>query len=265
MQYEKQLINNILFLLSTGGVYLKCLVVKTYENVLISEGVYKLSIKGKFNVKPGQFFMLKGSELEPLLPRPISVYDVDDEKISFLYQIVGQGTKHLSKLGENDELQIMGPLGNGFDVERIKGKIAVVSGGIGIAPLVYLIKKLTDCEIDLYSGFKTVDYSVDSVEKYVNKINLSTESGNIGHKGYITDLLNPKEYETVICCGPEIMMKKVISMCNDTRTPVYVSMENHMACGIGACLVCTCKTKGGNKRTCKDGPVFDGKDLIFND
>lgn len=244
---------------------MKYSVEKTYENVLISEGVYKLSIKGKFNVKPGQFFMLKTGQLEPLLPRPISVYDVDDEKISFLYQMVGQGTKHLSKLRVNDELQIMGPLGNGFEVDKIKGKIAVVSGGIGIAPLVYLIKKLAGCEIDLYSGFKTVDYSVDSVEKYVNKINLSTESGKIGHKGYITDILNPKDYRTVICCGPEIMMRKVITMCNDAKVPVYVSMENHMACGIGACLVCTCKTKGGNKRTCKDGPVFIGKDLIFND
>jgi len=244
---------------------LKCSVAKTYENALISEGVYKLSIKGKFKVKPGQFFMLKVGENEPLLPRPISVYDVDDEKISFLYQIVGQGTKLLSKLKENDELQIMGPLGNGFDVEKIKGKIAVVSGGIGIAPLSYLIKKLRGCDIDLYAGFKAVDYSVDSVEKYVNKINLSTESGKIGHKGYVTDLIVPQKYEIVICCGPEIMMKKVINMCNDVKVPVYVSMENHMACGIGACLVCTCKTKAGNKRTCKDGPVFDGRDLIFND
>ena len=244
---------------------MECIVAKTYENTLISEGVYKLSIKGRFNVKPGQFFMLKVRGQEPLLPRPISVYDVDDTQISFLYQIVGEGTKALSELRENDELQIMGPLGNGFDVEKIKGKVAVVSGGIGIAPLVYLIKKLTGCEIDLYSGFRTVDYSVDTVEKYVNKAHLSTECGNIGHKGYITDIIDPEKYDIVICCGPEIMMKKVISMCLDAKVPVIVSMENHMACGIGACLVCTCKTVGGNKRTCKDGPVFDGKDLIFKD
>ena len=242
-----------------------CSVEKIYENVEISEGVYKLSIKGEFSVKPGQFFMLKVGEVEPLLPRPISVYDVDSEKISFLYQIVGQGTKLLSKLKKNDEVQIMGPLGNGFDVEKIKGKIAVVSGGIGIAPMVHLMKKLTNCEIDLFAGFRAVDYSVDSVEKFVNKIYLSTESGQKGHKGYVTDIINPENYQTVICCGPEIMMKKVVNMCNEAKVPVYVSMENHMACGIGACLVCTCKTKGGNKRTCKDGPVFNGKDLIFND
>ncbi|WP_291635980.1 dihydroorotate dehydrogenase electron transfer subunit [Clostridium sp.] len=242
-----------------------CTVAKTYENVEISEGVFKLSIKGTFNVKPGQFFMLKVGEREPLLPRPISVYDVDDRSISFLYQIVGEGTKILSKLSENDEVQLMGPLGNGFEVEKIKGKIAVVSGGIGIAPLSYLIKKLTDCEIDLYAGFRTVDYSVDTVERFVKNIYLSTESGKIGHKGYITDIINPQKYQTIICCGPEIMMRKVISICNDAKVPVYVSMENHMACGIGACLVCTCKTKDGNKRTCKDGPVFNGKDLIFND
>ena len=242
-----------------------CSVEKTYENVEISEVVYKLSIKGKFNVKPGQFFMLKVGEVEPLLPRPISVYDVDEEKISFLYQIVGQGTKLLSKLKENEVVQIMGPLGNGFDVENIKGKIAVVSGGIGIAPMSYLIKKLTNCEIDFYAGFRTVDYSVDTVEKNVSEIYLSTESGRKGYKGYVTDLIKPQKYQTVICCGPEIMMKKVVSMCNDAKVPIYVSMETHMACGIGACLVCTCKTKGGNKRTCKDGPVFYGKDLIFND
>ncbi|MFT5871784.1 MAG: dihydroorotate dehydrogenase electron transfer subunit [Clostridium sp.] len=242
-----------------------CTVAKTYENVEISEGVFKLSIKGTFNVKPGQFFMLKVGEREPLLPRPISVYDVDDMSISFLYQIVGEGTKLLSKLSENDEVQLMGPLGNGFEVEKIKGKIAVVSGGIGIAPLTYLIKKLTDCEIDLYAGFRTVDYSMDTVERFVKDVYLSTESGKIGHKGYITDIINPQKYQTIICCGPEIMMKKVISICNDAKVPVYVSMESHMACGIGACLVCTCKTKDGNKRTCKDGPVFNGKDLIFND
>ncbi len=242
-----------------------CCVEKIYENVEISEGVYMLSIKGKFNVKPGQFFMLKVGDLEPLLPRPISVYDVDEEKISFLYTVVGKGTKLISKLKQNEEVQLMGPLGNGFDVEKIKGKIAVVSGGIGIAPLVYLIKKLTGCEIDLYSGFRDVDYSVDNVEKHVNVVYLSTESGIKGHKGYVTDLLNPGKYETVICCGPEIMMKKVVALCNDAKVPVYVSMETHMACGIGACLVCTCKTKDGNKRTCKDGPVFLGKDLIFND
>ncbi|MCJ7689302.1 MAG: dihydroorotate dehydrogenase electron transfer subunit [Clostridiaceae bacterium] len=224
-----------------------------------------LSIKGKFNVKPGQFFMLKVGSMEPLLPRPISVYDVSEDKISFLYQIVGQGTKLLSKLKENDEIQIMGPLGNGFDVEKIKGDIAVVSGGIGIAPLIYLIKKLTNCKVDLYAGFRTVDYSVDTVSKHVNKTYISTESGAIGHKGYVTDLINPQKYNTVICCGPEIMMKKVVHKCNDANVPVYVSMESHMACGIGACLVCTCKTVEGNKRTCKDGPVFLGKDLVFND
>ena len=234
---------------------MKCSIEKTYENVEISEGVYMLSIKGKFNVVPGQFFMIKLGDLEPLLPRPISVYDVTAEKISFLYGVVGKGTKLLSKLKENDAVQIMGPLGNGFDVDKIKGKIAVVSGGIGIAPLIYLIKKLTGCEIDLYSGFRTVDYSVDIVEGYVNRVYLSTESGLKGHKGYVTDLINPQNYTTVICCGPEIMMKKVVNLCNDVKVPVYVSMETHMACGIGACLVCTCK----------DGPVFLGKDLIYND
>ena len=92
----------------------------------------------------------------------------------------------------------------------------------------------------------------------------------VGHKGYVTELFNPENYDVVLCCGPEIMMKKVVKMCKEKNVPVYVSMENHMACGVGACLVCTCKTKDGNKRTCKDGPVFLGEDIvieevIFND
>lgn len=238
---------------------------KVIENVEISDGIYKLSIKGKFESKPGQFYMLKAWKTGPLLPRPISVYDLDDEKITFLYQVVGTGTELLANLRKDDDIQIVGPLGNGFDVNEIKGKVAVVTGGIGIAPMNYLVKQIENCDVDFYAGFRNVDYSVDCVEKYVNKIQLSTENGSVGHKGYITEILNPEEYDLVLCCGPEIMMKKVVKMCNEKNVPIYVSMENKMACGVGACLVCTCKTKDGNKRTCKDGPVFKGEELELDD
>ncbi|WP_272507391.1 dihydroorotate dehydrogenase electron transfer subunit [Clostridium aestuarii] len=238
---------------------------RVVENIEISPGIFKLTVKGEFEAKSGQFYMLKCWEDGLVLPRPISVHELNENGITFLYAVVGKGTNLLSKLKKEDEVQIMGPLGNGFDVEKIKGKIAVVSGGIGIAPMHYLIKNLKDCDIDLYAGFKAVDYSVDNVEKNVNEVKISTEMGDIGHKGYITELLQPEKYDLVIGCGPEPMMERVINMCKEKDVPVYVSMENRMACGIGACLVCTCKTKDGNKRTCKDGPVFDGRDLIFND
>lgn len=234
------------------------------ENKKISSQIFKLKVKGNFDAKPGQFYMLKCWEDSPFLPRPISVYDVDEEGITFLYAVVGKGTKLFSELEAKDKIQIMGPLGNGFPKEGLKGKVALVSGGIGIAPLNYLAKEINGCKIDLYSGFRDEVYGTEELKGYVNNIKVTTEDGSIGHKGYITELLNPEEYDTVICCGPEVMMMKIVKMCVDKNVEVYVSMENKMACGIGACLVCTCKTKDGNKRTCKDGPVFNGRDLVLD-
>jgi len=235
------------------------------ENIEISKGIYKLVLEGNFDAKPGQFYMLKAWEEGLILPRPISVYEVYEKSISFLYALVGKGTKELSKLEVGDEIQITGALGNGFPLDTIKGKVAIVAGGIGIAPMNYLVKQLENCEIDLYAGFRDIDYSLEELGKYVKSVYVATESGNKGHKGYITEILKVENYDLVLCCGPEIMMKKVLDMCNEKNINVYVSMEKRMACGIGACLVCTCKTKEGNKRSCKDGPVFNGRDLIFND
>ncbi len=116
-----------------------------------------------------------------------------------------------------------------------------------------------------YSTRLNIDEKLDTyetirakVKQYVNEVHISTNTGKHGHKGFVTDILKPEDYDTVLCCGPEIMMKKVVDMCKEKNVSVYVSMEKHMACGVGACLVCTCKTKEGNKRTCKDGPIFDG-------
>lgn len=242
-----------------------CSVEKVLLNRKVVEGIYEIRIQGKFQGIPGQFYMLKPLEEEILLPRPISIYNLEENYISFLYQVVGKGTELIKRLKEGSEIQLMGPLGNGFKKDDIKGKIAMVSGGIGIAPLAYLSKNIKGNDIDFYAGFKDVDYSVDIVEEYVNKIYLSTECGTKGHKGYITEILNSEKYDTIVTCGPLIMMKKVVNIGLNRNKSVIVSMENRMACGLGACLGCTCKTSKGNKTTCKDGPVFYGKDLIFND
>lgn len=238
---------------------------KVYSNNKIDNDIYEISIKGKFQGKPGQFYMLRAWDKEPTLSRPVSINNIDGETITFLYRVFGRGTKILSKLNIDDEIKITGPLGNGFDTEKIKGKVAIIAGGIGIAPMRYLVNRLKDCDIDLHVGFKNMSKTVDNVEKYVNNLYLSTENGDVGHKGYVTDLLRVENYDVVLCCGPEIMMTKVIRMCEENKVPVYVSMENRMACGIGACLVCTCKTKSGRKRSCKDGPVFLGEELLIND
>lgn len=238
---------------------------KILENTEIAEGIYKLSIEGDFDTIPGQFYMLRAWGLVPLLSRPISIYDKDEASISFLYEVRGEGTKLLSGLKAGDEIELLGPLGNGFDIENIKGKVAVIAGGIGVAPMNYLVKSLKNCKIDFYAGFRNQPYLMEAFHEHAEHVYLSTESGAFGHKGYVTDMLKPWDYDAVLCCGPEVMMKKVVELCKDRQTPVYISMERHMACGIGACLVCSCKTKKGNERVCKDGPVFSGRDVIWND
>lgn len=243
---------------------LKYVTGKVLSNEGISEGIYKLNIEGNFKVKPGQFYMLNAWEGQVLLPRPISIHEVNEKGLYFVYEAKGKGTKILSKLRENDSVQLLGPLGNGFDIDKIKGRIAIVSGGLGIAPIKQLAKSLISCEIDLYCGYRDNTYGIEGLETYINNIYIATESGNIGYKGYVTDMLNPSKYDMVLCCGPEPMMIKLLEACKNSKVPIYVSMERFMACGLGACLVCTCSTINGNKRTCKDGPVFLGEELMFN-
>lgn len=234
------------------------------SNIEVTEGIYMLHVSGCFNIKPGQFFMLSAWEGHMLLPRPISVHDADEKGIYFLYQTKGKGTQILSKLTKGENINILGPLGNGFEVGNIKGKIAVVAGGIGIAPMNYLIKSLINCKVDLYCGFRDEIYGIDRIKNDINKIYISTDTGSLGHRGFITDIFEPDEYDLVLSCGPEVMMKKVVEKCREFSVPVYVSMEKYMACGLGACLVCTCKTIYGNKRTCADGPVFLGEELCLD-
>ncbi|MBE6062416.1 MAG: dihydroorotate dehydrogenase electron transfer subunit [Clostridium butyricum] len=234
---------------------------KVISNEEVSKDIYKLVVEDKNEIKPGQFYMIKVNK-GTFLPRPISICSKNGDTLTFLYAVVGNGTKEFTEIRESDEISLTGPLGNGFDLEKDYGKVALVSGGIGIAPMFELAKRLraknVNRKMDLYSGFRDDIYLVDDFKEYVDDINISTNTGKHGYEGFITDLLKVEEYDTVLCCGPEVMMKKVIEMCKERNVAVYVSMEKHMACGVGACLVCTCKTKDGNKRTCKDGPVFDG-------
>ncbi len=235
-------------------------------NEKLSSTIWKMVIEGdsSHSVKPGQFYMLKCWDMEPVLWRPISVSETDGKKITFLYAVAGRGTEKLGALKEGQQLQIIGPLGNGFNVDALKGKIALVCGGIGIAPMVELSKRLSTMEVDVYAGFRNEVFGVDEIKNHVSKIYISTEDGSVGNKGYVTDGFSAEGYDSVLCCGPEVMMEKVVKHCRDKGVKVYVSMEKHMACGVGACLVCTCKTKEGNKRTCKEGPVFDGDDLVLD-
>ncbi len=234
---------------------------KVTENKSIANRIFKLSSEFSGEINPGQFFMIKTLDNSFLLPRPISVNDVNKNEVTFLYRTEGTGTTKISTMRPGDELQLFGPLGNGFDVNKLQGKIAVVGGGIGIAPLLYLIKQLGK-QADAYLGFKDCVYSVDEFEKYAGSMLIVTENGSEGIKGYVTDYIDYSKYDAVVTCGPEIMMSKIMNSCRENNVKCYVSLERRMACGMGVCLGCTVMTKSGNKRACKDGPVFSSEELI---
>ncbi|SHH39326.1 dihydroorotate dehydrogenase electron transfer subunit [Tepidibacter thalassicus] len=227
---------------------------KVISNEYLGENMYILKVSGIFKGKMGQFYMLRAWENYPLLSRPISIHDIGEDYISFLYKVVGKGTKILSELKPFDEIKLEGPYGNGF--KEVDGKIALVGGGIGIAPLYLAAKTLKN--VDVYMGFRKKAVLEDKFKKYSNEVNIT-----VGRN--ITDILDVNKYDYILTCGPEIMMKKIVAMAKGTNTKVYVSIENKMACGVGACLVCTCKTKQGNKKTCKDGPVFLGEEVLFDE
>ena len=241
-----------------------------HSNTQIATNIYELKISESedgslthFKGSPGQFYMLKSWKLDPFLSRPLSISDISNNMLTFLYEVRGKGTKIISKLNTGNTLELLGPLGNGFDL-KLEGNIAIVSGGIGIAPMIYLMKELNN-NIDFYCGFRDEIYYIDEIKRESNNIYISTEDGSVGHKGFITELFMSEKYNVVLTCGPIPMMKRVVEMCRGKGTSVYVSMESRMACGFGACLGCTIETTSGMKRVCKDGPVFLGEEVIFSD
>lgn len=233
---------------------------KIIENYLVVNRIYKLTVEFEGDINPGQFFMLKTLDNSFLLPRPISVNDFNDKTVTFMYRTEGVGTTKISTLKTGDELQLFGPLGNGFNLVELQGKTAIIGGGIGIAPLLYLSKKLGK-KADVYLGFKDCVYCIEEFEKYAAKTTVITEDGRVGEKGFVTEFIDYNNYDTVVVCGPEIMMNKIMDSCKDNNIKCFVSLERRMACGMGVCLGCTVMTKNGNKRACKDGPVFSSEEF----
>lgn len=234
------------------------------SNEEISKNIFKIVLEGDFTGKVGQFFMLRGWDgLDPLLPRPISISDLDDHKLTLLYEVRGRGTHIISKLKKGDKLSLLGPLGNGFNIDENRKNVALVSGGVGIAPLLYLSRKLK-CNVDLYCGFRDVSYYLNEFKDYVNNIYVTTETGSEGHKGFVTEIIDTKKYDSIYSCGPIPMMNSLYNITDDS-SKLQLSMESRMACGVGACLGCTIKTTKGVLRVCKEGPIFKGNEVCFND
>lgn len=222
------------------------------SNKKISQDMYMMKIEGQFKGKAGQFYMMKNDQAYPLLGRPISIHDIDKDSISFLYRVVGEGTEIFAQKQAGDQVILNGPYGNGF--EKRKGNVALVGGGMGVAPLYQTAKEMIaeNGKIDVYLGF---------AEEAIIKEKWEGLDANIIYNigGIITDDVEPSKYEIIYSCGPEPMLEALYKKCKPYDTEVYVSIESKMACGVGACLVCSCATKEGRKKICKDGPVFRGE------
>jgi dihydroorotate dehydrogenase electron transfer subunit len=222
-----------------------------------------------------------------LLGRPLSIYAFEQDKtsltIELLYRNTGKGTLALSRLKSGEELEILGPLGHGFEISTESKKIVLLAGGIGIVPLSFLAshyKKLqTDAHprITCYLGAKSADHIVgmDRLKETCAEIKISTDDGSSGYHGLVTEIFvdDMESYlhdnSIIYACGPSAMMKRLAGLLKDQPIPCQVSVEERMACGVGACLGCAIPVKAGKDKTghryaCQDGPVFDIRDIVWN-
>jgi NAD(P)H-flavin reductase len=199
------------------------------------------------------------------LGRPFSVFGREDGLVRFLIAARGRGTADLADLRAGEAAELTGPLGNGWGevVGRDGGPLALIGGGVGIAPLAAFAAELGPGAYDFYAGFKSAPFGLEGVSP--RSMIIASETGTGGQRGRIPGFLDPVKYRAVYACGPEAMLKTVAASCKAAGVPCIVSLERAMACGTGACLGCTVKTAGGNRRCCADGPVFRAEELIFDE
>lgn len=225
------------------------------ENIQISDNFYLLKIDEFRESKPGQFYMLRSWEDYPILSRPISIFNLTD-KLEFLYQVVGKGTGLLKNLKKGDNIKVYGPYGNGFETDVTN--LAMVGGGVGLAPFYYLSKKVLEknpkADLTLYIGEK----ENQNLERLFIDIPIDIK---VKKGGFVTDIIDFNKHELIYACGPDIMMKKVYELGKNFGLETYISLDLRMGCGLGACLSCSVDTKEGRKRSCKDGPVFKGSSI----
>jgi len=234
----------------------------------------------------GQFFLIRPRRTGVFLGRPISVAGWKASvsgrqkdgapdgspgtggKLCFLVSRRGKGSRELTELRPGEEAELTGPLGNCWaQVNVPAGPIALVGGGVGIAPLLALVPELTDRPFDFYAGFRTGSFGLENIKSLISglrSIFIATDDGSLGMKGRIPDFFTSSGYSGVFACGPEPMLRAVSDNCIASGVPCFISVEKHMACGVGACLGCTVKTTDGNRRCCTDGPIFNAQEICFD-
>ena len=240
----------------------------------LAEGIYSmcLATKAAEYAVPGQFINIFSNDASKLLPRPISICEIDKVQgtLRVVYRVAGKGTKEFSKLGNQDTVEILGPLGNGFPLES--GKAIVVGGGIGVPPMLELTKQLPG-DVTAVLGYRTDDlFLADDFIDASGEVIFATDDGTVGVHGTVVDAMkeNALKADVIYACGPKPMLRGVAEYADSIGAKCYVSMEERMACGVGACLGCVCESTEvddhshvKNKRVCKDGPVFLSTEVVL--
>jgi dihydroorotate dehydrogenase electron transfer subunit len=238
----------------------------------LATGIYDMWIKTTLasKARPGQFISVYPEDKSTLLPRPISICETDKEKgmLRIVYRVAGKGTSEFSTYNEGHNIDILGTLGNGFPIEKAKGKrVFLMGGGIGIPPMLELAKQVGG---DIIVGYRNNElFLSDDLAKY-GKVHIATEDGSVGTKGNVLDAIKSEglEGDIIFACGPMPMLRAIKAYAQEKGMEAYISLEERMACGVGACLGCVVKTKEidhhshvKNARICTDGPVYNANDV----
>ena len=238
----------------------------------LADGIYSMWIQTQAadTAKPGQFISMYTTDGSKLLPRPISICEIDRTRgmLRVVYRVTGEntGTEQFSKLKSGDTIPVIGPLGNGFPYEKAEGKkVFLMGGGIGVPPILELAKQMKGEKKQILAGYRDAQTFLKEEFEANGELYISTEDGSVGTKGNVMDAIreNGLKADMIYACGPTPMLRAIKQYAEEQGIECYISLEERMACGIGACLACVCRSKEkdahsnvNNKRICKDGPVF---------
>ncbi len=234
------------------------------KNVKIAKNTYLMVLKGDTGdiTASGQFINIKLDGL--FLRRPISVCDCDSEAVTIIYKVVGVGTEVMAKMQAGETLDVLTGLGNGYDLTKSGDRPLLLGGGAGVPPMYMLAKQLIaeGKKVLVVLGFNSKEeiFFVDEFKAIGAEVTVCTADGSVGVKGFVTDAMVNIDYSYFYTCGPEPMLKAIDKF---AVTSGQLSFEERMGCGFGACMGCSCKTKYGNKRICKDGPVLEREEIIW--
>ncbi|MDY0235219.1 MAG: dihydroorotate dehydrogenase electron transfer subunit [Gudongella sp.] len=248
------------------------------ENTEICTGIYKMVVYATSIARcamPGQFVNLYCNDGSRLLPRPISICEIDKNtgKLTFVYAVVGKGTEEFSNMKAGENIQLLGPLGNGYNIDNSLNEHIIVGGGVGIPPLLELVKNIVGNK-KVYLGFRTGNFLIEEFKKYADEVYIATDDGSFGIKGTVVDLLELQNAkgQMIYSCGPKAMLRTVANFARTSNTIAQVSLEERMGCGIGTCVGCVVKIKNDEnengweyKKVCKDGPVFLSEEVLWDE